>query len=713
MLPGCASPGFCRRWRWHNSLRVGPGNAILMEKRTQLEAEREIKKALVRTWQAFFGRFGRLTPVQLESIPVVLAGSNAVIISPAASGKTEAVVAPVVERLLAAGCRGFSVLYISPTRALVNDLYRRLVEPLEYLGLKLDRKTGDHPAVDERKLPFMLLTTPESFDSLLCRHPRIFPRLKAVVLDEIHLLDNSPRGDQLRVLLERLRLINPAINFYALSATVDDERIGERYFPDGVVVKVFCRRELDAELLPGRGDWAKVVLTRLKQQELRKVLVFFNARSLAEAGARLFDRPPFSGRVWVHHASLNRQVREEVEAKMNQERTGILCCTSTLELGIDIGDVDAVVLFRPPFNVSSLLQRIGRGNRRRGNGLYMIGVYLDSWERLLFETFIDCARQGELYEKRYTPCLAVIPQQIISYCFQRRRIGTTPDALQRIFRPVYGTSRVVEQVFNQLVASGVIQADHRGLFFTGPAIERQVESGRIHSNIQEKSFGQYQVIDTTSGQEVGSVFFVLERFVLAGRSWEVVERREKEKKILVKPRAAVAAGTKVFEGTGTGGYYYRMAELLKRRLFPGLGPQEFPYFTEGNRAFIFHLLGDTYGSLLAAALQAEGVDAEDMGGKVLVVSLDAPGRGLNRFPLPGREAIKAVVRQHLAEFEDRLGSGAFFDYLPEELQIEDHLLALDIDGLWEYLDSWQLVRMEPAAVRAQIAEHLPEMVTDE
>jgi ATP-dependent Lhr-like helicase len=668
---------------------------------------------LSRCWQAFFGRFGRLTAVQLESIPVILSGSNAVIISPAASGKTEAVVAPVVERLLANGYRGFSVLYISPTRALVNDLYRRLLEPLEYLGLKLERKTGDHPAIDEKKLPFMLLTTPESFDSLLCRHPRIFTGLKVVILDEIHLLDNSPRGDQLRVLLERLRLINPDLNYYALSATVDDDRIGARYFPDGVVVKVLNRREIDAELLPGKGDWAAAVLARLQSQQLRKVLVFFNARSQAEAGVRLFDRPPFAGRVWVHHASLTRQVREEVEAKMNRERIGILCCTSTLELGIDIGDVDAVVLYRPPFNVSSLLQRIGRGNRRRGNGLYMIGVYLDSWERLLFETFIDCARQGELYEKRYTPCLAVIPQQIISSCFQRRRIGTTRDAIRRIFQPVYGNSRVVEQVFNQLVAQGVIQADRRGLFYTGEAVARQVESGRIHSNIQEKSFGQYEVIDTTTGQQVGTVFFVLERFVLAGRSWEVVERREKDKKILVKPRAAVAPGTKVFEGTGTGGYYYRMAELLKSRLFPGLGPAEFPYFTDGNRAFIFHLLGTTYGNLLSAALQAEGVDAEDMAGKVLVLSPNRAGERLSRFPLPGREAIKAVVRQHLAEFEDSLGSGAFFDYLPEDLQVEDHMLSLDIDGLWEFLDSWQLVRMEPAAVRAQIAEHLPEMVADE
>ncbi len=681
---------------------------------TDIELQRQIKQALVRTWQPFFARFGTLTEVQVKAIPEILSGQNVLLISPAASGKTEAVIAPVVERLLAQRCQGLAVLYISPTRALVNDLYRRLLEPLEYLGLRLERKTGDHPAIDERRPPFVLLTTPESFDSLLCRHPRIFLSLRAVILDEIHLLDNTPRGDQLRILLARLRLLNPDLNYYALSATVDDEELGKRYFPQPVVVKVAKRREITARLLKGGPDWQGQVLQSLSEQGCDKVLVFFNARSLAEANAKLFDRVPFSGRVWVHHASLTRTVREEVEAKMNQESSGLLCCTSTLELGIDIGDVDAVVLFRPPFNVSSLLQRIGRGNRRLGNGLFMLGVYLDSWEKLLFETFIDCARQGKLYEKRYTPCLAVIPQQIFSYCFQRRRIGTTLDAIRRIFQPVYGPHKLIEQVFEHLLKRDILRASKSGIFFLSEVLESQLASGRVHSNIQEKSFGQYQVIDINSGQQIGTVFFVLERFVLAGRSWETVERRESEKKILVKPRTDVATSTKVFEGTGTGGYSYHLAEVLKQRLFPGLKKGEFPYYWENNRAYIFHFLGGTYGSLLAAALQHEGRDAEDYAGKVLIITRPSTGeKRIDHFPLPGRDAIKLVVSEHLDAFQDSLGSGAFFDYLPENLRVEDHLLTLDVDGLWEYLDSWELVLMRPEAVRAQIAEHLPEMVGDE
>ncbi len=667
--------------------------------------QRAIRAALVRTYPAFFSRFGRLTDVQVEAIPRILAGENLVIISPAASGKTEAVVAPVVERILAERRTGLAVLYVSPTRALVNDLYRRLVEPMEYLGLKVERKTGDHPQIDERRLPFMLLTTPESFDSLLCRHPGVFKNLAAVILDEIHLLDNTPRGDQLRILLVRLRLIKPDVKGYALSATIDDVRIGERYFPGSGVVQVGKCREINAELLKGGKDWPVRVVELLKKRGCQKVLCFFNARSLAESGVKLFDLPPFSGRVWVHHASLTRQVREEVEAKMNRERTGILCCTSTLELGIDIGDVDAVVLFRPPFNVSSLLQRIGRGNRRYQNGLYMIGIYLDGWERLLFETFIDCAREGRLFDRRYTPCLSVLPQQIISYCFQRRRIGTTLDKLRQLFQPLVGNSPVVEKVFMHLVRQGQLVERGAGVYFLAPALEKGVELGKIHSNIQEKSFGQYQVQDVTTGQEIGTVFFVLNRFVLAGRCWEMVERREKEKVLLVKPLQAVSLSTKVFEGTGTGGYYYQMAEVLKSRIFPGLKAGEFPYFIDGDEAYIVHLLGATYGGLLAEALQKRNIRAVDMEGKVLVCPKEQVREG--RFPLPDYGAMREVVMDNLFRLEDGLGSGAFFRYLPEELQVEDHLLTLDIDGLFSFLDGLRLVRMEIGAVRAQIAEHLP------
>lgn len=677
--------------------------------------ERGIRAALKRTWTPFFSRFGRLTEVQVRTIPMILEGRNVVVISPAASGKTEAVVAPAVERLLSSlsdrGLRGqrrsrFSILYVSPTRALVNDLFRRLSEPLQYLELALARKTGDHPAIDESKLPFMLITTPESFDSLLCRHTRIFKELSAVILDELHLLDNTPRGDQLRVLLDRLRLINADIRYYALSATIDDLDIGRRYFPDPALVMVPGRREIDEELMPMGDGWPERVVEELKKRDCRKVLCFFNARSHAEEYAKLLNRPPFTNRVWVHHASLTRESREDVEATMNREKTGLLCCTSTLELGIDIGDIDGVVLVRPPFNVSSLLQRMGRGNRRRQSNLQALGLYLNSWERFLFETMFECAREGRLYEKSYTPALSVIPQQVCSYLFQRRRIGTTWESVRRILRPLAGGDAPIDRAFRQMIDSGEVVAQRPGIYFNGPATEQRVEIGKVHSNIQDKTFGNYDVCDITTGRQIGTVFFVFHHFVLAGRSWELVEHREKEKKVMVRPLAAVSSNTKVFEGTGTGGYSYRLAPVLKARLFPDLAPNQFPYFRDGNQLLLVHLLGSTHGYILSEALSAQGRDTSDMDGKLFVLTGRKPEAKLKSFPVPDLSAVRDVVSGSLFRLEDSLGSGAFFRSLPEELQVEDHLLALDIRGLLEFLKGLEPIDLAPAEVTAQMKRHL-------
>jgi len=656
--------------------------------------ESEIKRYLARTWLPFFSRFGRLTQVQVQTIPEILKGENVVAISPSASGKTEAVVAPVVERLLPVEPGRFSVLYVSPTRALVNDLYRRLAEPLGYLRLPLARKTGDHPVIEEDRLPFLLITTPESLDSLLCRHTAIFQRLSVVILDELHLLDNTPRGDQLRVLLNRLRRVRKGLRFHALSATIEDRGIGDRYFPDGRVVQVRESRKIDYLLLPEKGGYVGKVYAELQKRGLKKVLVFFNARSYVEMYSRTLDRPPFAGKVWAHHASLTKRERERAEQLMLTERRGVLCATSTLELGIDIGDIDAVLLFRPPFSISSLLQRIGRGNRRLGQDIFSFGIYVNDWEKLLFETFFECARSGELFEKRYTSCRAVLPQQTISYLYQRRRIGTTFDALARVLAPIASTG-VVREAFRELVIQGSICETRPGIFQVGPALEREVRLGKIHSNIQEKSFGDFEVMDRDSGASIGRVFFLFNRFVLAGRTWEVVERREKEKRVYVRCVGKSEATAKVFEGTGTGGYFYGFARRLKTKLFPKLPENEFPYYREAGEIHLHHFLGELYGGILTAALGESGLEVQDLGGRLFKwrEKLRRVRNHEHDFPLPALGDIRKVIARQLTVLEDRLGSGALFRLLPEHMQIDDHLLALDIEGLLRFLRSVALVEI--------------------
>ncbi len=654
----------------------------------------EIKQRLSRTWVPFFSRFGNFTPIQALTIPHILDGENVVVISPAATGKTEAVIAPLIENLVQtdyspAECDDLKILYISPTRALVNDLYRRLVDPITYVGVSLGRKTGDRPKLDYKKLPAVLLTTPESFDSLLTRHPKIFETLDAVVLDEIHLLDNTPRGDQLRVLLRRLRKINNNLKYCALSATIDDLEIGTRYFSDPKVCFLKSMREIEYSLVPNK-NFLRTLFDIARRQKLKKILIFFNARSLAESYSQKLNHPPFQDAVLVHHASLQKQRREEIERHMNKSERAILCATSTLELGIDIGDIDCIVLYRPPFNVSSLLQRIGRGNRRTNN-LYALGVYVSEWEKTLFETFFDCAIKGQLFDKRYQPLLSVIPQQIYSYLYQRRRIGTTMKSLYDVLVPVY-TEEQVRTVFKKLIDDGKIKETRSGIYFDAYPLEKKIEWGKIHSNIAEISFGEYDVHDIGVGTLVGRIFHLKKRFVLGGSCWETVRIDEKEKRVYAKYVRNVPAIAKVFEGKGDGNYNYLLAPVLKKAIFPEMDLADFPVASDGTNTYIVHLFGSLYGFILADSLYEEGLDTLDAEGKMLI--LNGYQLANDRLPLPEPESIKKIIGRNITRLEDALGSGAFLYDLPKIYQIEDHYLNLDISGFLEFLALIRLVEMD-------------------
>ncbi len=662
----------------------------------------EIKRRLPYTWVPFFSRFGALTEVQVRTVPVILAGKNVVVISPAASGKTEAVVAPLLENIIArwksgSPTEGIQLLYISPTRALVNDLFRRLEQPVQYTGLTVSRKTGDRPTLDFKRLPSVLLTTPESFDSLLTRHPKIFKTLRVVVLDELHLIDNTPRGDQVRILLERLRRIQSSLQYAALSATIDDVNIGTRYFKDAEVCVSELHREIECRMVE-KDEFVHSLFSIARERKFKKILVFFNARSLAELFSRDLNRPPFQDAVLVHHASLQKQRREEVERQMNTAERAILCATSTLELGIDIGDVDCTVLYRPPFNISSFLQRIGRGNRRM-NTAYALCVYTDEWERIVFETFYDCARRGMLYDNRYQPSLSVLPQQIYSYLYQRRRIGSTVKNLDNILVPAY-TADQVKTVFRELRRDGKIAETRPGIYFLSAKLEDKIRWGKIHSNIAEISFGEYDVINAGNGMQVGRIFYLKHRFVLGGHCWETVRIDEQNKNVYAKYIGDVPAVVKIFEGKGAGNYNFRLAPVLKDRLFPDMTKTDFPYARESADICILHLLGSLYAFLISEALQVEGINAVDVQGKILV--LNRYEMVDDRFPLPAKESIRRVIADNIAKLEDALGSGAYIYDLPAKYQVEDHYLNLDIDGFYDYLESLKLVEVQLEDFRSAI-----------
>jgi ATP-dependent Lhr-like helicase len=362
-----------------------------------------LKARLPRTWPAFFERHGNFTPAQLAAIPALLDGHNILLCAPTASGKTEAAVAPLIERHCPPTRRrgGPRILYLTPTRALANDLAARLAHPLEALGLTLGVKTGDHSTFRPNRPPDLLISTPESIDSALASRAKTFAGLRAIVLDELHLLDGTPRGDQLRVLLSRLRRVreyahaqgdasNAEIQYAALSATIAADAAG-RYFGGAMFLEAPGARTIEAEALsltPGGADGLIAYLETFRARGWRKALAFCNSRAEVEAyAAAVRERSPFGDAVYVHYSNIEPQRRREIERQFAEAGAALCFASSTLELGIDVGNIDSVMLIGPPGSRGSFVQRIGRGNRR-GGVTRVACFWRTPLERLLFEALL-------------------------------------------------------------------------------------------------------------------------------------------------------------------------------------------------------------------------------------------------------------------------------------------------------------------------------------
>ncbi|MFM9858237.1 ligase-associated DNA damage response DEXH box helicase [Pseudoxanthobacter sp. M-2] len=346
----------------------------------------------------FAGRGWTPRPHQIALLDHARAGRSALLIAPTGAGKTLAGFLPTLVRLTAekAAARGrvsgrppartgIRTLYISPLKALAVDVARNLGTPVLEMGLPIsvETRTGDTPVHKRRRQklapPDILLTTPEQLALLISARDadRFFSDLDEVVLDELHALVTSKRGDLLSLGLARLRRLAPGLRFTGLSATVADpdglrEWLGGVATPAELVTVAGGAKPnisiLDTEeRIPWAGHSAAHALADVYAliKAHKTTLVFVNTRSQAE---RLFhalwtindDTLPIA----LHHGSLDREQRRRVEAAMAENRLKAVVCTSTLDLGIDWGDVDLVVHVGAPKGASRLAQRIGRANHR-------------------------------------------------------------------------------------------------------------------------------------------------------------------------------------------------------------------------------------------------------------------------------------------------------------------------------------------------------------
>ena len=517
-----------------------------------------LRKKLKRTWTTFFSRYGKLLPIQLKTIPVVLDVKNAIVVSSTASGKTEAVVAPLIERLLInENWESLSILYISPTRALVNDMYYRLKEQLDDLNISLSLKTGDKPQFNPDNSPNFLITTPESLDSLICRYPSTFENVKAVVLDEIHLLDNTYRGDQLRILLKRLEYIAETdFSIYVLSATIaDPEDVGSRYLKDFEVIATHDKREIEYTLVRS----LKEVFNYVRKEKLKKLLIFCNKRVNVENIAKECKRLWGNHTVVVHHGSLSKQIREEAERFMKETQYGVCIATMTLEIGIDIGDIDAVVLAEVPWSVSSLLQRIGRGNRRTQK-CRVFAIFNSEEERSMFEQMFRIAIEGYVEPVEYSQDLSVVVQQIFSSLYANPN-GLESGYFIELFEG-FCSECDLRDILSHLSEKEWIEKRHNKWYATTKLMDWG-EKGKIHSNIP--SIKTLKVVDADSKRTIGEVQYPVDDiFVLAGRVWKVV--RVSSDKIYVKSEKSKATTAKFKSHPAKGYFYYFLPKNIRDKM---------------------------------------------------------------------------------------------------------------------------------------------------
>ena len=479
---------------------------------------RELKKQIQRSWIPFFARFGRLTEIQVNTIPAVLAGNNVVVTSPTASGKTEAVVAPVAELLCREGIppQKILVVYISPTRALANDMFKRICGPLEEMGFSVDFKHGDKSTLNTKNIPNFLITTPESLDSILCRHITLLSEIKAIIVDEIHLLDNTYRGDQLRVLIRRLQKTSAnELAIHLISATLSDqEGLSQRYIKSFEIIESQAnQRPIDYNILGS----LKEIQNLIKTKKWRKVLYFCNLPRTVEQVYHELEQIWKPYPVVMHHGGLDRRIRNEAEAVMQERDVAACVATSTLEIGIDIGNVDLIVLIDVPWTVSALLQRVGRGKRRE-NRIYAVALATSAQEQKEYSEMFRLANSGLISDDEYIPDLSVAVQQALSFGFQNKRGFVEQEFVDIVDGLCDGES--ARDILNHLVSKELLDKS-QGRYFITTIIADMAEKGQIHSNIPA-SPKPFVVVDVENGEELAKVYDPFdEKIFLDHNAWTV------------------------------------------------------------------------------------------------------------------------------------------------------------------------------------------------
>jgi ATP-dependent Lhr-like helicase len=405
------------------------------------------------------------TEPQEKTIPLVLSGKNVLLISPTATGKTEAAFLPILSMLLQGeqGVPGIKVLYITPLRALNRDMLERLQWWCNNLDIKLAVRHGDTETKERlrqtRSPPDIMITTPETLQAVLSgwimrQH---LQRLRWVVVDEVHEMADSKRGAQLSLALERLRsLIGRDFQIIGLSATIGSpDKVAQFLVGKGrdvEVVRVPVARMMRLKILYPTPDdedirlstqlythpevAARLRIIRDYISRHKSVLLFTNTRAVSEVLASRFKVWDIDFPVSIHHGSLAKPSRIAAEKGLKSGELKGLVCTSSLELGIDIGSIDLVIQYMSPRQVTRLIQRVGRSGHRIGRMADGIIIALDPDDTLEALAIAKKALREELEPVDIPPKpYDVLAHQIAGLLIKTRKLEF--DQILEIFRRAY------------------------------------------------------------------------------------------------------------------------------------------------------------------------------------------------------------------------------------------------------------------------------------
>jgi len=406
----------------------------------ELEVKR-VKNQLNQKLETKFHSFGfkQLTEIQKKAVPVIHQKNDCIVIAPTGSGKTESCVIPIFSHVSKSQTTGkLKVLYVTPLRALNRDVFRRITRYAESEGLTIEIRHGDTPQSVRKKIsdspPDILITTPETLVVILTQKKMLdaLSELEWVVVDEVHELLSSERGTQLSLSLERLQINSRYdITRIGLSATVGNPKEAAKFL---VGTKRKCKiiqdtsirnYDIDVKFVDGSiSDAAHLIIELVAEMNLNSpILLFTNSRGEAEFLASILKEKS-SIPIEMHHGSLSRGVREETEKMLQTGSAGIVVCTSSLELGLDIGSVEFVIHYGSPRQVSKLVQRIGRSKHNRQTSAKGVIITNNADDEYEARAIVERVHKGSIEEQAiHDGALDVLAHHLVGLSLQLGQVS--------------------------------------------------------------------------------------------------------------------------------------------------------------------------------------------------------------------------------------------------------------------------------------------------